>query len=94
MTIFRIVQESLTNIHRHSGSKNATIRLFHSPEEVCLEIEDRGRGMAVSNNGGSSAEGGRMGVGIQGMRERIMQLGGRFEIKSNGRARLSAPSSR
>jgi PAS domain S-box-containing protein len=88
MTIFRIVQESLTNIHRHSGSKNATIRLFHSPEEVCLEIEDRGRGMAVSNNGGSSAEGGRMGVGIQGMRERIMQLGGRFEIKSNGRGTI------
>jgi PAS domain S-box-containing protein len=84
MTIFRIVQEALTNIHRHSGSKNATIRLFHSPQEVCLEIEDSGRGIAVSNNGGSSAEGGRIGVGIQGMRERIMQLGGRFEIKSNG----------
>lgn len=83
MTLFRIVQESLTNIHRHSGSKKASIRLFHSPEEVSLEIQDHGRGMPVSSNG-DSAEGGRVGVGIQGMRERIMQLGGRFVIKSNG----------
>jgi PAS domain S-box-containing protein len=84
MTIFRIVQESLTNIHRHSDSKNASIRLSHSPQEVCLEIQDSGRGMPASNNGGSFAEAGRAGVGIQGMRERVMQLGGHFEIKSNG----------
>ncbi len=80
MTIFRIVQESLTNIHRHSGSRNANIRLFHSPEEVWLEIQDSGKGIPISNDGGSAAEG----VGIQGMRERIMQLGGNFEIRSNG----------
>jgi PAS domain S-box-containing protein len=84
MTIFRIVQESLTNIHRHSGSKNANIRLIHSPEEFRLEIQDSGKGIPVSNNGGSSSEGARVGVGIQGMRERIMQLGGHFEINSNG----------
>jgi signal transduction histidine kinase len=84
MTIFRIVQESLTNIHRHSESKNANIRLIRSPEEFRLEIQDSGKGIPVSNNGGSPAEGGRVGVGIQGMRERIMQLGGHFEIKSNG----------
>ncbi len=84
MTIFRIVQESLTNIHRHSESENANIRLIHSPEEFRLEIQDSGKGIPVSNNGGSSAEGGGIGVGIQGMRERIMQLGGQFEIKSNG----------
>lgn len=84
MTIFRIVQESLTNIHRHSESKNANIRLIRSPEEFRLEIQDSGKGIPVSNNGGSSAEGGRVGVGIQGMRERIMQIGGHFEIRSNG----------
>ncbi len=87
MTVFRIVQECLTNIHRHSSGKEAIIRLLHSDEEICLEIQDNGQGMHVSNmpasnNGGSSGRPLRAGVGIQGMRERVNQLGGRFEIKS------------
>jgi PAS domain S-box-containing protein len=83
MTIFRIVQEGLTNIHRHSGSKQAEIRVFPAEDEVCLEIQDNGRGIPVSNNGGSSSTAAKAGVGIQGMRERIKQLGGRFEIQSD-----------
>jgi PAS domain S-box-containing protein len=92
MTIFRIVQECLTNIHRHSGSKQAEIRLFRAEDEVCLQIEDSGRGMPVSTNGGSSSTGARAGVGIQGMRERVKQLDGRFEIHSdaNGTAVTAA----
>ena len=82
MTVFRIVQEGLTNIHRHSGGKQASIRLMRSAEEVCLEIRDNGQGMPGAN-GRSSARPVRAGVGIQGMRERVKQLGGRFEIQSS-----------
>lgn len=82
MTVFRIVQECLTNIHRHSSGKKANIRLLRSEEEICLEIQDNGQGMPVSGNGRSSGRAPRAGVGIQGMRERVNQLGGRFEIKS------------
>jgi len=56
MTIFRIVQESLTNIHRHAGSKAAKIRMVRSAEEIRLEIQDNGRGMPSSNNGRSPAK--------------------------------------
>ncbi|MGB8985129.1 MAG: PAS domain S-box protein [Candidatus Sulfotelmatobacter sp.] len=87
MTVFRIVQECLTNIHRHSSGKKANIRMLRSEEEIYLEIQDNGRGMPVSNmpvskNGRSSGRPPRAGVGIRGMRERVNQLGGRFEIKS------------
>ncbi|MGB7603166.1 MAG: ATP-binding protein, partial [Candidatus Sulfotelmatobacter sp.] len=75
-------------IHRHSSGKKANIRMLRSDEEICLEIQDNGQGMPasnmpVSNNGRSSARPVRAGVGIQGMRERVNQLGGRFEIKSD-----------
>ncbi len=82
-TMFRIVQECLTNIHRHSGSEEANIRVARSAEGVCLQIEDKGRGMPVSNNGGSSSKLVNAGVGIQGMRERVKQLGGQLDIRSN-----------
>jgi PAS domain S-box-containing protein len=82
MTIFRIVQESLTNIHRHSGSHSARISLLRDAEEVCLQIQDNGRGMPSSKNGGPHRA--RTGVGIQGMHERVKQLGGRFMVSSNG----------
>ncbi|MGA2920814.1 MAG: PAS domain S-box protein [Candidatus Sulfotelmatobacter sp.] len=83
MTMFRIIQECLTNIHRHSGSKEANIRVARSADEVCLQIQDKGRGMPVSNNGGSTSKLVRAGVGIQGMRERVKRLGGQLEIQSN-----------
>jgi PAS domain S-box-containing protein len=81
--LFRIVQESLTNIQRHSGSQTATIRLRGDSTCVNLEVSDRGRGMAKNamerGNGSSS----RLGVGILGMRERMTQLGGKLEIESS-----------
>jgi PAS domain S-box-containing protein len=80
MTIFRLVQESLTNIHRHSGSQKATIHLQRSAEEIAVEIRDEGKGMPGLNQDGSAT---RSGVGIQGMRERVRQLGGQFEIQSD-----------
>jgi PAS domain S-box-containing protein len=81
MTIFRLVQESLTNIHRHSGSQKASIAVIRDAEEVCLQIRDQGRGLSVSSQAAAKP---RAGVGIQGMRERVNQLGGRFQIHSNG----------
>jgi PAS domain S-box-containing protein len=79
--IFRVVQECLTNIHRHSGSRVAAIRVAREGNDVKVEVRDQGKGMPTGPNGASRAHR-RMGVGIQGMHERITQLGGRFEIRS------------
>jgi PAS domain S-box-containing protein len=78
--MFRVVQEGLTNIHRHSGSSSATIRLIADAENVVLELSDEGRGMPTNLQGGTVGE---FGVGIAGMRERVRQLGGRLEIVSD-----------
>lgn len=77
MTIFRIVQEALTNIHRYSGSRTASIRLTNDDTRICVIIRDEGCGLPIAyrRNGAS-------GVGIAGMRQRVEQLGGKFEIES------------
>jgi PAS domain S-box-containing protein len=77
--IFRIVQECLTNIHRHSGSPTARIRIARDEREVRVEIQDEGRGLPAPVN---FSFGLKAGVGIQGMRERVRELGGRCEISS------------
>ena len=84
--LFRIVQESLANIYRHSGSTTAEIRLERGESRVRLQVTDRGRGIAATGNGvdptASRTE--TLGVGISGMRERLRQLGGLLEVRSNG----------
>lgn len=80
--LFRIVQESLTNIQRHSGSTAARILLWQQDSTVRLEVTDFGCGMRVPSNGNQRPEQARLGVGIPGMRERLAQLGGRLEIDS------------
>jgi PAS domain S-box-containing protein len=83
--LFRIVQESLANVQRHSGSSTATIRLKASETEIRLEVEDAGRGIpanVLESDGTNYLH--RVGVGILGMRERAHQLGGALEIRSNG----------
>jgi PAS domain S-box-containing protein len=82
VTIFRITQECLTNIHRHSGAKTATIRLAHDSENVFLEIKDNGTGIPSDRLDQIRTR--RSGVGITGMRERVRHLGGAFDIQSNG----------
>jgi signal transduction histidine kinase len=77
-TLFRMMQECLTNIHRHSGSRTASIRLGLQPSEIRMEVRDRGHGMAPEAVQSQSG----MGVGIAGMRERVRQLGGRLEIET------------
>ncbi len=81
--LFRIVQESLTNIQRHSGSPTATIRLRGDSACVTLDVADRGRGMDKNVIERGKGSGTRLGVGILGMRERMTQLGGTLEIASN-----------
>jgi PAS domain S-box-containing protein len=81
--IFRIVQECLTNIHRHSGSSSASIVITRDTHNVRIEIRDRGKGMPTPIP--------RAGVGIQGMGERARQLGGHLEVESgNGGTRIAA----
>ena len=82
IAIFRVVQESLANVHRHSGSKTAQVRVGRDAQKVTLEIRDQGLGLSA--NGNVEAPGPAVpGVGIQGMRERVRQLGGHFEIQSS-----------
>ena len=84
--IFRVVQECLTNVHRHSGSPVAKIRLGRSASAVQLEVRDEGKGIPPEKLSEMSSNG-VPGVGIRGMRERIHQLGGSLEISSVGNGR-------
>src|SRR3984893_3336192 len=78
LALFRVVQESLTNIQRHSGSSQANIRIGRDPEKITLEISDKGHG--TSGNG--KVFFGR-GVGIPSMHERVTLIGGQLDIKSS-----------
>jgi PAS domain S-box-containing protein len=82
LSLFRIVQECLTNIHRHADTKTATIRLFRTAGGVSLEIQDAGKGISAEKLAGIQAQ--RSGVGITGMRERVRHFGGTMDIHSNG----------
>jgi signal transduction histidine kinase len=81
--IFRVVQECLTNIHRHSASPVAKIQLRRRDHQLLVEVEDEGKGIPPEKQE-KMASAGAPGVGIRGMRERIRQLGGTLEIHSNG----------
>ena len=85
--IFRTVQECLTNIHRHSESPTATIRIAASDNHVRVEVEDRGKGIPPEKQSEMTSTG-TPGVGIRGMRERLRQLGGSLDIHSNGKGTL------
>jgi signal transduction histidine kinase len=80
--LFRIVQECPTNIHRHSKSPVARIRIRRSDGLLSLEVEDRGKGIPPGKREAMES-GGSPGVGIRGMRERLRQLGGSLEINSS-----------
>lgn len=79
-TIFRIIQESLTNVHRHSGSTTAEVHLTRERGRITVKICDNGKGLESRDYRFSGSV--TPGVGIQGMRERVRQLGGQFEIRS------------
>jgi len=83
LALFRVLQESLTNVHRHSGSATADIRLTRKNGSVVLEVVDKGKGISPTLLEQSDKDWlGSLGVGLRGMNERIRQLGGRLEISS------------
>jgi signal transduction histidine kinase len=82
LVVFRLVQECLTNIHRHSGSKTAIIRLTREADMVVLEVRDEGKG--ISRERLAEIQSGGSGVGIRGMRERVAHFSGTMRIDSNG----------
>ena len=84
LSLFRIVQECLTNVHRHSGSATALVRLSLGSGEVQLQITDQGRGINHEIQERFLAGKGS-GVGLRGMRERVRQAGGSLQIQSNGK---------
>src|SRR5580700_874615 len=81
LVIFRLVQESLTNIHRHSESKTASIRIDRESNQIALDIRDQGKGMSSERM--AEIQSGRSGVGIAGMRERLRQFEGTMNIESD-----------
>jgi PAS domain S-box-containing protein len=82
LSLFRIVQECLTNIHRHSGSATAFLGITRSADEIRLEVKDEGKGMPEEIQSKISS-GQSCGVGLSGMRERVRQFGGRLEVDSD-----------
>ncbi len=82
LTLFRILQESLTNVHRHSGSSTAEVRISLGDGRVRLEVKDHGRPDRKPSPLAYNPEGELLGVGIRGMRERVRQLGGRLKLHS------------
>jgi signal transduction histidine kinase len=87
IAIFRMIQECLTNIHRHSGGTTAAIRAHEQDLRVLIEVQDNGKGIPLERQLELSSSG-RAGVGFRGMRERLRQLGGNLEIRSNGEGTL------
>jgi PAS domain S-box-containing protein len=81
IAIFRIVQECLTNIHRHADSKTAAIRIRRDVERIVVVAEDSGKGIPTEKL--QSSSGGWGGVGFRGMHERIRYLGGKLELHSD-----------
>ena len=86
VALFRVLQESLTNVHRHSGSPEATVRLASKNGIVTLQIIDQGKGIQLEDSDRPGQDGmGATGVGLRGMKERISQLGGTLEVSSSRR---------
>jgi signal transduction histidine kinase len=83
IAIFRMVQECLTNVHRHSGSTAAEIRVYQDAQRLLIEVQDRGKGISVEKQHELNSVG-HSGVGFRGMRERLRQLGGTLRIQSDG----------
>jgi PAS domain S-box-containing protein len=81
--LFRVIQEALTNVHRHAESPAARIRLEHSPEAVVVTVADDGRGIPPDVRSAEGRSLSWMGVGMRGMEERLRQLGGRLTVTSS-----------
>lgn len=85
LAIFRILQESLTNVHRHSESSTAQVSLGVDDGKIYLQVSDQGKGISPSALEPGSDPSNTLGVGLRGMVERMHQLGGTMELSSNDR---------
>jgi signal transduction histidine kinase len=83
IALFRVLQESLTNVHRHSQATSAEIKVETDAEEISIEVCDHGRGMPTHVLEQIRGEGTKLGVGLAGMRERVHELGGSLEVTSD-----------
>lgn len=84
LSLFRVVQECLTNIHRHSGSSTAALKLARTPNEIILEVTDVGKGMDEQLQS-KIASRATIGVGFRGMQERVKLIGGKLAVQSSNR---------
>jgi len=84
LALFRVLQESLTNVHRHSGSRTAHVRLSVNRDSYVLEVSDRGKGVGLPHMETPELDWmGAHGVGLRGMRERMRQIEGDLELWSS-----------
>jgi signal transduction histidine kinase len=88
LALFRILQETLTNVHRHSGASAAEVLVRQDAEEVILEIKDNGRGIPAEVLRHFRVTGAGTGVGIAGIRERVRELSGKLTLESDERGTL------
>lgn len=86
--LYRVLQEALTNVHRHSGASAAHVSILKDAEQVILEVKDNGRGIPAKQLSHFHATGAGMGVGLAGIRERAWELGGKLKIESDGSGTL------
>ena len=83
VAVFRVLQESLTNVHRHSQSPSAHVRMQIKDGTILLEIKDCGKGLPKDFLEETRESSRTLGVGLRGMRERMRQLGGHLELSSS-----------
>lgn len=83
IALFRVLQESLTNVHRHSQAASAEIKVENDAEQITIEVMDHGHGMPDRVLQQLNGDGIKLGVGLAGMRERVHELGGNFEVTSD-----------
>jgi two-component system sensor histidine kinase UhpB len=88
LALFRVLQEALTNVHRHSGASAADVLVRQDAEQVVLEVKDNGRGIPPELLSHFHATGAGTGVGIAGIRERVRELGGKLTLESDSRGTL------
>jgi two-component system, NarL family, sensor kinase len=84
VALFRVLQETLTNVHRHAGASEVSVSFRHQPEDLVLEVKDDGCGISAERLDRLREASAEVGVGLAGMRERMKELKGKLEIESNG----------
>jgi len=88
LALFRVLQEALTNVHRHSGASATEILVRGEAERVVLQVKDNGHGIPQELLGRFRATGEGMGVGLAGIGERVRELGGKLKIESDSSGTL------